>query len=225
MTGERFDYPGEGISEEHLLPTPWQQTRLWVDQAVEHARGATEHTEPAALSVATVDAGGRPDVRTVLMRFLDERGPGFVSSSTSAKGRQLEANAGIAAALTWVPLFRAIRFRGVAERIEDDLLADYWEQRPWASRISAHASRQSEAATGRAELENAFAAAAERWPDTGEPGCVPVPEDWAGWRVRCDSVEFWGGRANRLHDRIAFERVGEGSLDDASAWRWQRLQP
>ena len=225
MTAERFDYPGEGISEEHLLPTPWQQTRLWVDQAVEHALSSSERTEPAALSVATVDADGRPDVRTVLMRFLDERGPGFVSASGSAKGRQLEANADIAAALTWVPLFRAIRFRGVAERIEADLLADYWEERPWASRISAHASRQSQPATGRAELESAFAAAAERWPDTGERGSVPVPDDWAGWRVVCDGVEFWGGRSNRLHDRIAFHRVGEGDLDDASAWRWERLQP
>lgn len=225
MTGDRFDYPGEGISEERLLPTPWQQIRLWVDQAVAAAEASPERSEPAALAVATVDAAGRPDVRTVLMRFLDPRGPGFVSASGSAKGRHLAANAGIAASLTWVPLFRAIRFRGVAEVIDPDLLADYWEQRPWGSRIAAHASDQSQPAAGREALENAFAAAAERWPDTGERGSVPVPEDWAGWRIRCESVEFWGGRANRLHDRIVAERVGEGDLDDVASWRWQRLQP
>lgn len=225
MSDARIDYPGEGISEERLLPTPWQQAQAWYADALARSRTQPDLVEPSALAVATVDADGLPDVRVVLMRFFDERGPGFVSSTVSAKGRQLAANPGIAASLTWVPLFRAVRFRGTAERVEDDLVRDYWEQRPWASRISAWASHQSSPATGRAQLEEAYAAAAARFPDTGERGCVPVPEEWVAWRVRSTSVEFWGGRPNRLHDRILFRRVGEGSLDDAGSWRPERLQP
>lgn len=221
---ERHDYPGEGLSEADLAETPWRQIERWVGQARAWARETGGIQEPDALSVATVDDDG-PDVRTVLMRFLDERGPGFVSATRSTKGQQLQANPAIAATLTWVPLFRAIRFRGTAERIGPDLLAAYWEQRPWGSRISAWASHQSAPVAGREQLEQAYASYAARWPDTGERGSVPVPEDWAGWRIVCDRVEFWGGRANRLHDRLVASRVGEGSLDDSHAWRWGRVQP
>ena len=117
MPVDRVDYSGEGLSEAELLPTPWQQARLWVEQAVERARRRGDVPEPLSISVATVDADGAPDVRTVLMRFFDERGPGFVTCLTSAKGQQLDGNPAVAAALTWPAMFRAIRFRGVAEEL------------------------------------------------------------------------------------------------------------
>ena len=76
-----------------------------------------------------------------------------------------------------------------------------------------------------AALESAYATYAARWPERGIRGEVPVPDDWAGWRIRCDSVEFWAGRVDRLHDRLRFVRAGVGTLDDAGAWRVERLQP
>lgn len=233
----RHDYTGEGLSEEQLAPTPWQQVQLWVAQADERAVDHDDVYEPRAISVATVDAHGVPNVRTVLMRFLDERGPGFVSSSDSTKGLEIAANPHIAAALTWPAMFRSIRFRGTVELVAADEVAAYWASRPWASRISAWASHQSAPATGRAQLEADFDRYAATFPDHGNADDVPVPDTWKGYRVRASEVEFWSGRSNRLHDRLVFTAVGAGggaaaqdvstspSLDDAAAWTVHRRQP
>ena len=97
----RVDYVGTGISEDEVAPTPWQQARRWVDDALARADAQADVPEPLALSVATVDADGLPNVRTVLMRFFDERGPGFVTNTESSKGIEIAASGGIAAALTW----------------------------------------------------------------------------------------------------------------------------
>ena len=225
MSHERIDYTGEGLHEADLAPTPFQQARRWLDEAVANARSDTGLGEPEAMSVATVDADGRPDVRTVLMRFFDERGPGFVSSTDSAKAVQLAANPGMAAALTWPAMFRAIRFRGIAEPIARDEVDAYWGTRPWGSRISAWASTQSAPVASRAELEAAYDRYAARWPDLGGPGDVPVPDSWCGYRLVADEVEFWAGRRDRLHDRLVFRRVAAGHLDDPAAWEVLRRQP
>jgi pyridoxamine 5'-phosphate oxidase len=221
----RIDYQGEGLSEEHVASTPWQQAQRWVDDAVERSQAQPDVPEPLALSVATVDAAGRPNVRTVLLRFFDERGPGFVTNTESTKGLEIAATGGIAASLTWPAMFRAIRFRGVAEELSREEVTGYFGSRPWGSRISAWASRQSQPVVGRAALEEAYERYAAQWPDRGAPDDVPVPDFWGGYRVVCDEVEFWGGRRNRLHDRLVFSRVAEGSLDDPGAWALSRRQP
>lgn len=221
----RIDYTGTGLSEDEVAPTPWRQAKAWVDDAVERSRAQADVPEPYAISVATVDADGAPNVRTVLMRFFDERGPGFLTNTSSAKGSELAGNPRVAASLTWPAMFRAIRFRGQAVPLGRDEVTDYFGSRPWGSRISAWASRQSEPATSRAELETAYAKYADRWPDHGQPDDVPVPDFWGGYRISCDEVEFWGGRTNRLHDRLVFSRVADGSLDDAEAWSLGRRQP
>ena len=97
----RTDYVGEGISEDDVAATPWQQARHWVDEAVARSAVREDVPEPLALSVATVDEHGTPNVRTVLMRFFDQRGPGFVTSTTSTKGVEIAATGRVAAALTW----------------------------------------------------------------------------------------------------------------------------
>ena len=171
--------------------------------------------EPLAMSVATVDADGRPNVRTVLMRFLDERGPGFVTALTSTKGRELTGTSAVAASLTWPAMYRAIRFRGQAVEVSRAEVEEYFDSRPWASRISAWASQQSEPIGSRAELEAQYAARAAAFPDHGRDDDVPVPDFWGGFRIVPDEVEFWAGRRNRLHDRLVFTRVGEGDLGDA----------
>ena len=221
----RVDYTGEGLSELDVAPTPWQQAQQWVAEAQARSREVGDVPEPLALSVATVDPDGRPNVRTVLMRFFDERGPGFVTNTQSTKGLEIAATGGIAASLTWPSMFRAIRFRGVAEPLSREEVTGYFGARPWASRISAWASQQSQPVEGRADLEAAYERCAAQWPDHGNADDVPVPDFWGGYRVVCDEVEFWGGRRNRLHDRLVFSRVGEGSLDEPQAWRLHRRQP
>lgn len=216
---------GEGLTESELAATAWEQARLWVDQAVRRGVERGDVPEPTALSVATVDPAGRPDVRTVLMRFFDPSGPGFLTNLESAKGAQIAGNQAVAAALVWPAMYRAIRFRGSARQLGRGEVGHYFAQRPWGSRISAWASRQSQLIEGRAGLEEAFQRYAARWPDRGDPADVPVPDFWGGFRITCDEVEFWAGRTDRLHDRLVFLRVGDGGLDESGAWRLERRQP
>ena len=221
----RLDYSGEGLVESDVAESPYLQARAWVEAAHAIADERSDVPEPSALAVATVDATGAPDVRTVLMRFFDERGPGFVTNLGSAKSPQLQGNPRVAAGLTWPALYRAIRFRGTAELVGRDEVESYFASRPYGSRLSAWASEQSRPAADRAELERRWQEALERFPDTGSADDVPVPDFWGGWRIVCDEVEFWAGRSNRLHDRILFRRTGPGDLADPGAWTMLRLQP
>ncbi|QKE82571.1 pyridoxamine 5'-phosphate oxidase [Arthrobacter sp. NEB 688] len=225
MDPRRIDYTGDGLAEEQLLETPFAQVSAWVDDAVRRSDEQGDVVEPLAASVATVDAEGRPNVRTVLLRFLDEQGPGFVTALTSTKGRELTTNPHAAAGLTWAAMYRAVRFRGRAVELEREAVEEYWASRPWGSRISAWASDQSRPVGSRADLEAAYRARAEEFPDHGSQDDVPVPDFWGGFRIVCDEVELWAGRRNRLHDRIVYTRVGEGDLSDAASWEVSRRQP
>lgn len=225
MEPRRIDYTGDGISEDQLLPTPLDQIRAWVDEAVARSEERDDVKEPTALSVATVDGEGRPNVRTVLMRDLDARGPVFYTATTSAKGRELFGNPHVAGALTWAAMYRAIRFRGRAVEVDRSEVEAYWRSRPWGSRISAWASEQSSPVGSRADLEAAYERRAAEFPDHGTDDDVPLPDFWGGYRIVPDEVELWGGRRNRLHDRIVYTRVGEGDLSDAGSWEIGRRQP
>ncbi|PJI91158.1 pyridoxine/pyridoxamine 5'-phosphate oxidase [Luteimicrobium subarcticum] len=228
MTTGRTEYTGEGLDERDLAPAPLAQVEKWLAAAHHRQAERGDVPEPTALSVATVDAAGMPDVRTVLMRFLDARGPGFVTDLGSAKSTQIRATGGIAASLTWPAMFRAVRFRGRAVEIGRDEIAAYFVSRPWGSRISAWASDQSRPVADRAALVAASARYAALYPDTGSPDDVPVPSSWGGWRVACDEVELWAGRRDRLHDRLVYVRTADPAapaLDDPGAWEVVRRQP
>jgi pyridoxamine 5'-phosphate oxidase len=218
-------YPGDGLTEVDLAPTPLAQVRDWLAQAVARQAESGDVPEPTALSVATVDADGMPNVRTVLMRFLDEAGPGFVTDLGSAKGSEITATGGLAAALTWPSMYRAVRFRGRAVPLTRDEVTTYFRSRPWGSRISAWASAQSRPVADRDALLAAYESWAQRFPDTGSPLDVPVPDDWGGWRIDCDEVELWAGRRDRLHDRLVYVRLGPGDLGSSTAWDIARRQP
>lgn len=221
----RSEYSGEGLSEDQLAATPLEQVRRWVAEAETRQADRGDVVEPVALSVATVDADGLPNVRTVLMRFLDDTGPGFVTDLGSTKSREIGATGAVAASLTWPAMYRAIRFRGRAVPIGRDEIAAYFVSRPWGSRISAWASEQSRPIADRAALVEAYERFAALYPDTGSPDDVPVPDSWGGWRIACDEVELWAGRRDRLHDRLVFRRVADGGLDVAEAWTVHRRQP
>ena len=158
--------------------------------------------EPTALSVATVDASGAANVRTVLMRFFDERGPGFVTNLESDKRRRdrgqpaRRRSPDLAVALPGDPLPGHGAASSGATRSSATSTPG-----PTASRLSAWASDQSRPAPGREALEAKWAEALARFPDRGYDDDVPVPDFWGGWRIECDEVEFWAGRRNRLHDR------------------------
>ena len=222
---EGHDNLREGLVERDLLATPYAQVRSWVDEAVRRSRSRADVVEPLALGVATVDAEGRPNVRVVLMRYLDERGPGFVTALTSTKGREIGANPAVAATLAWPAMYRAVRFRGRAVELGRDEVEEYFDARPWESRVATWASRQSEPVASRDELEAEYARRASQFPDRGGDDDVPVPDFWGGYRIQCDEVELWAGRRDRLHDRIVYVRTGEGDLGDAGVWEVTRRQP
>lgn len=221
----RWDYAGEGLEESQLPGAPWDLVRAWVDAAHARSLAGTDLPEPDQISVGTVDADGRPGVRTVLMRYLQPAGPGFYTNLDSRKARDLAANPRIAATLTWAPMFRAIRFTGTARELDRDTVRAYFESRPWGSRIGAWASAQSQPIHDRTLLEERVRELELRWPDTGRADDVPLPDGWGGYVVECDEVEFWAGRSSRLHDRLVFVREGDGDLATEGAWRVERRQP
>ena len=220
-SADHVDYSGEGLVEGEVPAAPFALVASWIDAARGRLVARGDVREPVAIAVATVDADGRPDVRTVLMRFLDAAGPGFVTSLESAKSRQLRAVPDLAATLTWPAMFRAIRFRGRAELVGDPEIDAYFAGRPRGSQLSAWVSHQSAPIDGREPLERAWAEVEAQY--AGQD--VPRPDFWGGWRIVCDEVEAWAGRSNRLHDRFRWTRVGDGGLDVAGAWRIERLQP
>lgn len=227
VTQQRVDYDGEGLRRADLAPNPLQQLRLWLEQAQVRQLERGDVPEPSAVSVATVDESGQPDVRTVLARLVESRGIAFFTGLDSAKGRHLRENPRVAASFTWPSMFRSVRLRGRVVPVEADQVADYFSSRPWGSRVSAWTSAQSRPVASRAVLEDAYAGYAARFPDHGRPDDVPVPPGWGGFWVEPFAVEFWAGRSNRLHDRWLWEREDgrPADLSSASGWTLSRLGP
>lgn len=168
----------------------WQR---WFDEAV--AAGAQE---PNAILLATVDADGAPATRTVLCKGLDERGVVFYTNYGSDKARALAANPVAAATFLWLPVHKQVHVRGPVTRVSAEETAAYWALRPRGSQLGAWASDQSRPIGSRDELADRFTAAEARFDGVD----VPVPPEWGGFRIEPAVVEFWQGRANRVHNRI-----------------------
>ncbi|HEV7228658.1 pyridoxamine 5'-phosphate oxidase [Brevundimonas sp.] len=175
---------------------------------------AHEVNDPNAMCLSTVDGGGAPDSRMVLLKDVDARGFAFYSNAESAKGGQLGARPVAALLFHWKSLRRQVRVRGAVEPVTAAEADAYFVGRARESRIGAWASDQSRPLASRADLEAAVARETARFGD----GEVPRPPHWMGWRVVPDSVEFWRDRPFRLHDRLRFDRTGDG-------WAKTRLQP
>jgi pyridoxamine 5'-phosphate oxidase len=176
----------------------------------------SEPNDPNAMSLATVDASGMPDVRMVLLKDLDPRGLTFYTNLESAKGVELLATPKAAACFHWKSLRRQVRFRGPVERVANDEADQYFATRPRQSRIGAWASAQSRPLESRFALEKAVAKNAARF----ALGDVPRPDHWSGFRIIPVSIEFWHDRPFRLHDRLLFSRAALGE-----PWTRARLYP
>jgi pyridoxamine 5'-phosphate oxidase len=180
------------------------------------AAGKSEPNDPEAMSLATVDADGLPDVRMVLLKGADERGFVFYTNEESAKGRELAASPKAAALFHWKSLRRQIRLRGPVVLVSDEESDAYFKSRARDSRIGAWASQQSRPLESRLAFEKAIAFYAAKF-GVGE---VPGPTYWRGFRLIPIAMEFWRDRPFRLHDRVSFTREAPGA-----PWRRQRLYP
>lgn len=216
----RISYHG-GLLDDELTGAPLAHLQRWYADAVADERVV----EPGAMVVATVDEQGHPDARTVLLKGLTAQGLVFFTNTRSAKGHQLAARPWAAVVLLWHPMFRQVRARGPVTPTTRAEAESYFAQRPRGSQIATRASRQSQPIGSRAELRARVDAEAATWPDTGSPHDVPAPSSWGGFVVRPEVVELWVGQESRLHDRVVFERTGDGDLADPRSWTTRRLQP
>lgn len=205
----RAEYAREGLDEADAGDDPVALCSRWIDDAVT----AGIH-EPNAMSLATADEAGRPSVRTVLLKGFDEAGAVFYTNYASRKGRELAVNPWASAVLLWRELQRQVRIEGPVTRVDPAQSDDYFASRPRGAQLGAAASRQSRPIEDRATLE-AEVAKVERVFDGRD---VERPEEWGGYRLALDVIEFWQGRPDRIHDRLRFARVDAG-------WSRERLQP
>lgn len=219
----RVSYEAGALDERDLARTPLAQFESWYTQAAAYGI-----VEPNAMVLATVDASGTPSTRTLLLKQADRRGFVFYTNYASRKAQAIFATAAVSLTFPWHGMQRQVCVVGTAETLPRAETEEYFRSRPYGSRIGAWASRQSEPLADRAELEERWAELTRRWPDTGDPDDVPVPDGWGGFVVRPVEVEFWQGRPSRLHDRLVFVATTDGApppLDDAHGWRVERRQP
>ena len=201
----------EGVLDEGSLQRTWsEQLQHWLDEATRASL-----PEPNAMVLATADPEGRPSSRTVLCKGLDDRGVVFYTNYTSNKSHDLISTRFASATFPWFAMQRQAHVRGVVEKVSSAETAAYWASRPRGSQIGAWASPQSKAVTGRSTLDSALANINRQFADAET---IPVPPHWGGWRIRPQTVEFWQGRRDRMHDRLVFVLTG----DD---WRVRRLAP
>jgi pyridoxamine 5'-phosphate oxidase len=197
------------MHERDLDRDPLRQFRLWFDEA-----RLAEIEVPEAMALATSTPAGRPSVRMVLLKGADENGLAFYTNYESRKGSELAANPQAALLFHWQPLGRQVRIEGRVERVPAAESDAYFRARPHGSRLAAWASPQSRPLADREELEGLYGEAGARFP----AGEVPRPAYWGGFRLLPDAFEFWQHAENRLHDRVRYERDGDG-------WRRERLAP
>jgi pyridoxamine 5'-phosphate oxidase len=189
---------------------PLQRVRDWFEEAA--ASGIIE-AERMALATATPD--GRPSVRIVLLKGIDDEGIRFFTNYDSRKGRELDANPRAALAVHWPALQRQVRLEGPVARASAEDSDAYFASRPWGSRIGAWASRQGAVLPSREALDERVSELEAQW---AASEAIPRPPYWGGYRLRPEAIEFWEGRPSRLHDRIHYLREDGG-------WRAERLSP
>lgn len=211
LSGLREEYSDTGLTRAGMDPDPIGQFDLWFRQACE-----AKLPEPNAMVLGTTGADAVPTTRLVLLKAFDERGFVFFTNYESSKSRQIGENPRVSLHFPWFPLQRQVNITGSAEKIGRAASLKYFLSRPHGSQLGAWISQQSSVISSRSILEMKFAEIKRKF----SAGQVPLPDNWGGYRVVPESIEFWQGRESRLHDRLRYCRE-----TDPGAWILERLAP
>ncbi len=206
----RRDYALAGLTEKDLARDPFRQFEKWFAEAE-----AAKLPDPNAMVLSTAGREGRPSARTVLLKGLDGRGFVFYTNYESRKGRELEVNPRASLLFPWNALERQVIIEGTVARVPREESDAYFHSRPRLSQLAAVVSPQSSLVAGRSVLEDSMKVLEKKY--AGQE--VPLPANWGGFRLNPETVEFWQGRRNRLHDRLRFRRSPGGD------WTVERLAP
>lgn len=205
----RLNYSQKQLTETEVDPNPFQQFRLWFEEAV-----TAQLPEPNAMTLATASKTGMPSARIVLLKGVDDRGFVFYTNFESRKGQELRDNPQAVLVFLWKQLERQVRIEGPVEVVSDAEADAYFHSRPLASQLGAWASEQSRVIANREVLEQRFQTLQTQY----ENQEIPRPSHWGGFRVLPQQIEFWQGRPSRLHDRLCYQ-LQQGS------WLIERLAP
>jgi pyridoxamine 5'-phosphate oxidase len=205
----RVSYQASRLDIEDCDKDPVLQFDKWLEQAIN-----SKCDEPNAFVLSTVK-DGQPRGRVVLLKGVHENDFVFYTNYNSAKGHEIATNDKVSLTFVWLPLQRQVRIEGTVTKVTDQMSDDYFHKRPRGSQMGAIASPQSEKVANRAALEKMFHDAELKY--QGEE-VLPRPKHWGGYMITPSLVEFWQGRANRMHDRICYQRVN-------GKWELSRLAP
>jgi len=205
----RVNYDKFQLLEENIPSNPFELFRGWFENAKNHS----EVIEPNAMTIATVDENNAPQIRIVLLKEYSLNGFVFFTNYDSKKGKELINNNNASILFFWESLHRQIRIQGKVEKIDRKDTIEYFNSRPYESRIGAIASNQSSHLESREFLEKRYQDLKQKYPEN-----PPCPENWGGFILKPNSFEFWQGRESRLHDRIVYELINND-------WKTKRLYP
>lgn len=204
-------YSGNSLDLSKLASDPIDQFNTWFEAALQFS----ERALPNAMTLATANAKGVPSARIVLLKDVDGQGFIFFTNYKSRKGREIMENPHGALVFWWPALERQVRVQGTLKRISPEKSDRYFASRPRGSQFGAWASEQSSVISGREELIDRMERLEEKYRNKE----VPRPPHWGGFRLRPFEIEFWQGGANRLHDRVRYQK------NDTGTWKMERLAP
>ena len=207
----REDYRLASLDEANCDSNPIQQFQSWFRDAK-----TAQLKEPNAMTLSTSTTDGKPSGRIVLLKEFNEGGFVFYTNYDSRKGLELAANPACALTFLWAELERQVRIEGHVTKVDPKKSEEYFRTRPRGSRIGAWVSNQSAVLEGRESLERRLAEIEARYAGSDD---IPPPSYWGGYCVQPDTIEFWQGRSNRLHDRVLYRQ------NRKSAWLIERLSP